>query len=324
MHRWGHTWVVLALRIKVPGAKRTWALPLLVALYHTPDESKRPGIRHKTPPELMQGLLSVWLRWFPRRKSLFSGDGGFATHRLSQFASRHSRQICLISKLVPTAVLHEAPSPRKQNPMGRPRVVGKRLPSPQEVVAKRSRGRQLCVCWYGGGTRRVRVITGVGHWYRQGQGLVNIRWVYVQDLDGSHRDEYFYSTDSQLTATEIIAGFVGRSDIEVTFEEMREHLGLETTRGRSRNTGFRVEPCQLLLYSWVVYGYLQLNSQDGPSVVWYSWPGKTSITFSDAIIAVRRSAWEKYIFQQPRLRGQVEKLSTATKKRILDALALAT
>jgi hypothetical protein len=54
VHRWGHKWVVLALRIQVPGAKRTWALPVLVALYRTPDESKRLGIRHKTPPELMQ------------------------------------------------------------------------------------------------------------------------------------------------------------------------------------------------------------------------------------------------------------------------------
>jgi hypothetical protein len=202
-------------------------------------------------------------------------------------------------------------------------VVGKRLPSPQEVVAKRSRGRQLSVGWYGGGKRRVRVITGVGHWYRQGQGLVHIRWVYVQDLDVSHRDEYFYSTDSQLAATEIIEAFVGRWDIEVTFEEMREHLGLETTRGRSRNTVLRVEPCQFLLYSLIVYWYAQLDSQREAAVVWYSWPGKTSITFSDAMIAVRRSAWEKYIFQQPSLRGQVEKISAATKKCILDALALA-
>ncbi len=143
---------------------------------------------------------------------------------------------------------------------------------------------------------------------------MNIRWVYVQDLDGSHRDEYFYSTDSQLTATEIIEAFVGRWDIEGTFEEMREHLGLETTRGRSRNTVLRVESCQFLLYSLIVYWYAQLDSKKEAAVVWYSWPGKTSITFREAMIAVRRSEWEKYIFQQPSLRGQVEKLSAATKK----------
>ena len=66
VHRWGHKWVVLALRIQVPGTERTWALPVLVALYHTPEESEKLGLRHKTPPELMQGLLALWLHWFPR------------------------------------------------------------------------------------------------------------------------------------------------------------------------------------------------------------------------------------------------------------------
>lgn len=113
VHRWGHKWVVLALRIKLPMARRSWALPLLVALYRTPDESKRQGIRHKTPSELMQGLVVTFLRWFPERKFVFAGDGGFATHRLSQFAARHAKQLTLVSKIVPNAVLHELPPKRR-------------------------------------------------------------------------------------------------------------------------------------------------------------------------------------------------------------------
>lgn len=104
------------------------------------------------------------------------------------------------------------------------------------------------VNWYGGGQRQVEVATGVGHWYRQGQGLVKIRWVFVRDLSGNHRDEYFYSTTVNISVSSIIESFVGRWDIEVTFEEMREHLGLETTRGRSQNTVLRVEPSLFLLY----------------------------------------------------------------------------
>jgi hypothetical protein len=323
VHRWGHKWVVLSLRVHVPGAKRTWALPVLVALYRTPAESKRLGLRHKTPPELMQGLLSVWLRWFPNRKSVFSGDGGFATHRLSQFASRHSRQLTLVSKLVPTAVLHEAASPRTKNQKGRPRVVGARLPSPKQVVACRSRGRIVNVSWYGGGRRRVSVISGEGHWYRQGHGLVRIRWVHVLDLDGNHREEYFYSTDCKMDVTEIIEAFVGRWDIEVTFEEMREHMGLETSRGRTCNTVLRFEPCQFLLYSLVVYWYLEI-APSSQNAIWYSWHGKTSITYTDVIIAVRRNAWDQHLFQRSTPRGFVVKLPNAAKKLVLDALALAT
>jgi hypothetical protein len=149
---------------------------------------------------------------------------------------------------------------------------------------------------------------------------VKIRWVYVHDLSGHHRDEYLYSTDIAMNAKQIIEAFVGRWDIEVTFEEMREHLGLETTRGRSRNTVLRAEPCLFLLYSLVAYWYAQL----GKAAIWYRWCGKTSITFTDAITAVRRSVWETCLFQQPELGGHIEKLPHDAKKLVLDALSLAT
>jgi len=104
---------------------------------------------------------------------------------------------------------------------------------------------------------------------------------------------------------------------------MREHLGLETSRGRTQNTVLRVEPSLFLLYSLVVYWYAQIASQQTMCIK-YSWYGKESITFSDAMISVRRSAWERYIFQQPILNGCVAKLHAATRNLVFDALALAT
>lgn len=323
VHRWGHKWVVLALRVKVPGASRTWALPLLIALYRTPKESQRLGLRHKRPPELMQGLLTLWLRWFPERKSVFSGDGGFATHRLSRFAARYSAQLSLVSKFLPNAVLCDPPPTHKSGQIGRPRITGKRLPSPEEEVEATSKRRRLTVHWYGGGRRRIEVVTGVGHWYRQGYGLVDIRWVFVHDVTGNHRDDYFYSTDTRMSVTRIIESFVGRWDIEVTFEEMREHLGLETTRGRSRNTVLRVEPCLFTLYTLIVYWYDHLPTRERGKIR-VKWQGKTALTFSDIIATVRRNAWDDHLFQHPRNRATVEKLPRRTRNAILNALALAT
>ena len=49
--------------------------------------------RHKTPTDLMRQLLCVMLRWFPARKFVFSGDGGYGTHALTRFAHRHRKQI---------------------------------------------------------------------------------------------------------------------------------------------------------------------------------------------------------------------------------------
>ena len=59
-----------------------------------------------------------------------------------------------------------------------------------------------------------------------GGGLVEIRWVFVHDLTGTHRDDYFFTTDRSLRASEIIEIFTGRWSIETMFQEMRAYLGL--------------------------------------------------------------------------------------------------
>src|SRR5262249_32955197 len=83
----------------------------------------------------------------------------------------------------------------------------------------------------GGGRRRRGVVRGVGHGYKAGVGLVAVRWVYVHDLTGTHRDEYFYSTDVTMSPQEILERYTERWNIETTFQELRAYLGLETTRG---------------------------------------------------------------------------------------------
>src|SRR4051812_29765223 len=90
---------------------------------------------------------------------------------------------------------------------------------------------RLRVAWYGGGEGDVEVVSGTGQWYQSGHGLVAVRWVYVHDVTGTHRDSYFCSTDVTLGAAEIIALYTGRWNLETTFQEMRSSLGLETTRG---------------------------------------------------------------------------------------------
>jgi hypothetical protein len=44
---------------------------MLIALYRTPEESRKAGVIHKTHPKLMRGLLVVWRRSFPQRKRYF-------------------------------------------------------------------------------------------------------------------------------------------------------------------------------------------------------------------------------------------------------------
>ena len=96
---------------------------------------------------------------------------------------------------------------------------------------------------YGGGQRHVEYVSGIGHWYKSGQGLVPIRWVFVHDLDGTHRDEYFYTTDTVLPPETIITFFTARWPIETTFQEVRAHPGFETPRQRVAKSVLRTAPC---------------------------------------------------------------------------------
>src|SRR5579875_4156670 len=57
--RYGHKWVVLAVLVSFPFARRPWALPVLIALYRSPEENRRRRKPHKTPAALMQLLLRI-------------------------------------------------------------------------------------------------------------------------------------------------------------------------------------------------------------------------------------------------------------------------
>lgn len=96
-YRWGHKWVVLAILVQFPFAARPWALPVLVALYRSPEWDKAHRRRHKTPAELMRQLLAVFVHWFPQRQFVFAGDGAFATHPLASFVHRHRKRLALVS-----------------------------------------------------------------------------------------------------------------------------------------------------------------------------------------------------------------------------------
>jgi DDE superfamily endonuclease len=293
--RWGHKWVVLAMLVRFPFTSRQWALPVLVALYHSKEWNKKHGRRHKTPPELARQLLAVLLHWFPEREFILAVDGGFSTHGLAAFAQQKPRRAVLVGRFYPKANLY-APPPKTKGKEGRPRKKGRKLAAPQAVVARTKKRKRLTVRWYGGQTRRVEIVTGTGYWYKGGQGLVEVRWVFVHDLTGTHRDEYFFSTAVAMTPKELIEIFTGRWAIEVTFAEMRAYLGLETTRGRKRETVLRMVPCLFGLYSVValLYAWLPEKAKQARGV---QWVGKNTVTFSDALTSVRRWLWREWIFE---------------------------
>jgi hypothetical protein len=178
-------------------------------------------------------------------------------------------------------------SRRRRTQEGRPRVKGKELPKPAQVVRETPKPAVLTVAWYGGERRRVEVVTGSGWWYQSGRPLIQVRGVFVRDRTGTHRDEYFFTTDVMMSPQAVIETYTGRWSIETTFQEARSYLGLETTRGWSRNTVLRAEPSLFALYTVVAWLDAELPARYR-LVRGLDWLGKSDVTFSDAITAVRR------------------------------------
>ena len=317
--RYGHQGVVRARLVTFPFANRPWALPVLIALDHAPAENRRRGRRFVAPAALLQLLLRIVLRWFPDRHFVFAGDTGFGSHAMASFAHRQHGHLSLVSRFVADANLYDPPPVVVgKKPSGRPRQKGAQRPAPQAVVAGATRQR-LTVAWYGGGRRRVEVVSAIGHGYKAGQGLVAVRWVYVHDRTGTHRDDYLYSTDTALTSQEIIEEYTGRWNMETTFQEARAYLGLETTRGWKRETVLRAAPCLLGLYTLVSVWYWQLPAsvkEDGGVL----WAGKEAMTFSDALTAVRRWLWSDWVFATGGHDVAFAKLSNALQEVLLTAL----
>jgi hypothetical protein len=152
------------------------------------------------------------------------------------------------------------------------------------------------VAWYGGGRREVGVTTVTGTGTRWGARLVPIVRMFVEDCSGTHRDEYFFSTDLTMTAVAMIEAYAGRWNLETTSQEARCFLGSESTRGWCRRTVQRAAPCLFGLYTSVALLYRELPESKRVGRV--EWPGKTGVTFSDALTSVRRRLWRGWVLPQ--------------------------
>jgi hypothetical protein len=149
--------------------------------------------------------------------------------------------------------------------------------------------------------------------------LVPVRWVFVEDTTGTHRDEYLLTTDVTLAADTVVGIYCGRWSIETTFQECRSALGLETTRGRCRATVTRAAPCLFGLYTVVAVLFHALPAAKRTGGV--RWAGKATVTFSDALTAVRRCTWADCVFPQAGADAAIAELSADVRELLLSALA---
>jgi hypothetical protein len=292
----GLRWVSMALVVSLPWTKQRWALPFLSVLATTPKVSEALNKRHKTLARLAQQLVMVVRRWLPDVPIKVIGDGAYSVIELGLTCVKQC--VSLIAPLRLDARLFAPPPPPKPHQMGRPRVVGKRLPKLSTVLSNpKTEWETLTVTWYGGVQRQLEVTTGTALWYSTGTNPLPVRWVLTRDPEGKCEPKAYFSTDQAQSATEIVEDFVKRWPIEVTFEESRAHLGVETQRQWSDLAIERSTPCLLGLYSVVVLLGHALHPDGTIPVQQAAWYPKTQATFSDVLATVRQHCWGGLTFQ---------------------------
>ena len=292
----GLRWLSLMLLVRVPWAQRVWALPLLTCL--APSE-RFYADRKRRPKTLLDWARQQCLqlrRWLPDRDLTLVVDGAFAA--LEFLDHLRSLAITCITRLRLDARLYEPPPARRPGHPGRPSIKGKRLRSLKDRLADRKTGWQTATVphWYGHTGRRIEFCSDTAIWYHGGLPPAAIRWVLIRDPEKRFDPLALLSTELHARPLDIIADFVCRWQLEVTFEEARAHLGMETQRQWSDKAIARTTPVLLSLFSLVTLLASRLKARERMRVLSSGWYDKPVPTFSDALAAVRRHFWAKSNF----------------------------
>jgi hypothetical protein len=319
----GLRWASVMLLAEVPFARKVWALPMITALM--PSQAYCAAVKRHYRPTTgwALALLRAVRRWLPGRKLVAVLDGEFAAVGLLR---ELGRSMTVVTRLRLNARLFDFPAPRPPGRGGRPATKGQAQPKLAARLTDDALPWQRFALLVRAGRRRARTaefISGIALWHHPGEPPVAIRWVLVR-YPGSRRDpDALACTDPGADPLEILGWYSRRWPMEVTYEEGRAHLGVETQRQHSDKAVSRTTPALLGLYSVVALyvqafaGRLDLAPR---RAAWYP---KRAPTFADALAAVRVALWTDLNFVTGLDSGETVQIPRAVYLRLVHAAAYA-
>jgi len=287
----GHNWVVLAVAVVLPWGK-TVSLPVFTRLYRTAKTAKAHGVEHVKRTVVAAQMLTDIAKHQTRRCFVVFTDNAYVNRSIVR---ELPDSVDLVGRGRMDAALYAPPPPYQG--LGRPRVRGKRLDSPERRAGK-GRWKQLVVVIYGRqATVQVQVFDAL--WYIVG-GSRKLRFVLVRGWPGHDKDDVLVSTDLSMSAVEIIEGYCKRWSLEETFGWAKSRLGLEDPHNRTEGAVHRTAPMALWAYSIVVVWYVSwakrrktLPMRTGS---WYR--TKVAPSFADMLATLRRQCWTTWVSDQ--------------------------
>jgi len=292
----GLRWLSFMLLSEIPFAGRVWALPFLTVLCPSERYHEQRGVRHRKLTDRARQAILLIKRWLPNFDLIFVGDSSFAVLDLLNAVKD---KVTVVTRLRLDAALYKKAVSRKPGQMRRPRKKGARLPTLQAVIdnPKTKWKRVIIGRWYGEKNREIEIVSGKCVWYHVGKEAVPIRWVIIRDPFSKFETQALLCTDRKAAPRQIIEWFIKRWQVEVTFEETRRHLGIETNRQWSAKAIGRTTPCLFGLFSLTAMLAQELEEQGKLKMREAVWYHKEMATFSDAIGCVRQYLWEWQSFQ---------------------------
>jgi len=317
----GLRWLSFMAMVPLPWTTRRWALPFLTILAPSEHYDGTHRRRHKTMVDwARQGILQI-RRWLPNRLIVIVADSSFAAIELIAAVRRH---VCFVTRLRLDANLFEPPPPRRPGRPGRTAKRGRKLPKLTQVLTDPATVWTSIVMpeWYGNKRCRLEFTSATAIWYHGGLPPLPIRWVLVRDPAGIRKPQAFLCTDLNATPAAILGWYVHRWSIETTFQETRQHLGVETQRQWSDLAIARTTPALLGLFSLVTLWVAEAKTTLHPRTA--AWYVKDDPTFSDAIATVRRLLWAIPNFSISRTKPENVEIPGALLQRLIEAVCFTT
>jgi len=277
-YAWGLNLVVLTLQIQPPWGGEPLGLPINMRLHRK---------KQKTLIELAEEMIRQVHEWLPQRTIRVVGDGFYAT-----LAGKVLPNVAIISRIRRDANLYDLPPKRRVKRRGRPRTKGKKLPKLEKMAAHIRNWKTVTFSQRGTMVERL-VYTRIVLW--PSVSRKPIRLVISRDPQGKQKDDFFFTTDLDMSAAEVLSCYSDRWAIEDTFRQTKQSLGVQQPQTYKGQGPERAAALGLWLYSIIWLWYINQQSSQRYYLVqpWYR--QKSTPSFADALSCLRRELWSQRI-----------------------------
>ena len=277
---WGLQIVPLCLRVNPPWGGEPLSIPVNVRVYREGGPSLL---------DLVEEMIFQLARWLPDRDFRLVVDGAYAT-----LAGRDLPRTHIVSRIRHDAALYAPPPKVKRRRRGRPRKKGERLPKPADM-AKTARKWRVVETLERGRSKTRLVYTRIVLWYKVSKDRP-LMLVISRDPTGREKDDFFFTTDLDLSPARVVSEYANRWAIEDTFKNLKQYLGAEHPQcwkgdGPRKAIGFA---CFIYGVVWLWYLRHGYDSKRLETAEWY--PDKSTPSFRDAISCLRAYLWRKRFF----------------------------